>query len=247
MIIHSLSHSVALREELLNGESIKVCDCEDTHLYIDASVQYIHISSCINCTIMVAAVAAICTLDKCENVTLSVAANMLRVGNSVDCGIHTYTSTPPILYGDNRSLVLGPHNVAYDNLMKHIKTAKIITNTANINNWSQPEFMKCDSLCYIKLPNKDFMKMVLPEQYKENMLMLAPSEFLEVLNIRNNMFSEVQNQIKNGKLSHDQEKLLHVAIQGHFREWIVNTNQLKPIQDLVKMIDQEVHPFNQTQ
>jgi hypothetical protein len=33
--------------------------------------------------------------------------------------------------------------------------------------------------------------------------------------------------------------MLHVAIQGYFREWFVQSNQYKPITELVRMIDQE--------
>ena len=38
--------------------------------------------------------------------------------------------------------------------------------------------------------------------------------------------------------------MLHAAIQGYFREWFVNTNQYKPITDLVKIMD---HEFGQNQ
>lgn len=33
--------------------------------------------------------------------------------------------------------------------------------------------------------------------------------------------------------------MLHVAIQGYFREWFVQTSSYKPITDLVRIIDQE--------
>lgn len=33
--------------------------------------------------------------------------------------------------------------------------------------------------------------------------------------------------------------MLHVAIQGYFREWFVQTPNYKPITDLVKIMDQE--------
>jgi len=45
--------------------------------------------------------------------------------------------------------------------------------------------------------------------------------------------------IKKSNLTSDQEKQLHVAIQGYFREWFVQTSQFKSITDMLKMIDQE--------
>lgn len=49
------------------------------------------VSNCVNCTIMVAAVNKTCSIDKCENVTLCVASNYLRIGNCVDCTVNSYT------------------------------------------------------------------------------------------------------------------------------------------------------------
>ncbi len=126
--------------------------------------------------------------------------------------------------------------------MTHIKNAKITTHKTNISNWEKPLLMKCDSKSFGLLPTKDFSKLVLPSKFKENMLMLAPSEYLEVLNVRNNIFSEIQNLIKTEKLTHEQEKVLHVAIQGFFKDWVVNNKQIKSITDLLKMIDQDEKP-----
>ena len=54
---------------------MSIVNCEESNVYIDANVDTLLISSCINCTIFVAAVNKVCTLEKCEKVTLCVAAN----------------------------------------------------------------------------------------------------------------------------------------------------------------------------
>ena len=54
---------------------MSVIGCEESNIYIDSNVETLLISSCINCTVFVAAVNKICTLEKCEKVTLIVAAN----------------------------------------------------------------------------------------------------------------------------------------------------------------------------
>ena len=99
--------------------------------------------------------------------------------------------------------------------------------------------MKCERAAYELQDPKDFAKLVLPPQFKENMLMLAPTAYLEVLNQRNAAFEMAQAAIKAAKLTPEQEKQLRIAIQGYFREWVVSTNQIKGISDLVKMIDNE--------
>lgn len=55
-----------------------------------------------------------CTIEKCENLTLCVASNQLRIGNCVDSCIYSYTPNfPPIVYGDTRNLKMAPHNATY--------------------------------------------------------------------------------------------------------------------------------------
>lgn len=84
------------------------------------------INNCINCTIMVAAVNKTCSIDKCENVIICVASNFIRIGNSVDCTIHSFTQmAPPIIYGDTRNLTMAPHNVSYLELNNHLRAADI--------------------------------------------------------------------------------------------------------------------------
>lgn len=56
---------------------------------------------------------------------------------------------------------------------------------------------------------------------------------------RYKLFSNLQAQIKQAYLKEEDAKLLQQAIQGNFREWLVNTGSIKPITDLVKLIDQE--------
>lgn len=75
---------------------------------------------------MVAAVNKTCTIDKCENVTICVASNFMRIGNSVDCTIHSFTQmAAPIIYGDTRNLIMAPHNTSYFELLSHLRAADI--------------------------------------------------------------------------------------------------------------------------
>jgi len=71
--------SIKTLEELTPqyGSNIKmsIIGCEESNIYIDSNVDTLLISSCINCTIFVAAVNKVCTLEKCESVTICVAAN----------------------------------------------------------------------------------------------------------------------------------------------------------------------------
>lgn len=58
-----------------NNCKMNILGCDESTIYIDSNVETLKITSCANCNIFVAAVNKVCTLEKCENVTLTVAAN----------------------------------------------------------------------------------------------------------------------------------------------------------------------------
>jgi hypothetical protein len=81
------------------------------------------------------------------------------------------------------------------------------------------------------------MKLSLPKKFGEAPLFLCPQEFVKMMELRAGKFAEIQSKIKDAKLMNEQEKMLHVAIQGYFREWFVASSQYKPTTELVKMMD----------
>ena len=65
-------------------------------------------------------------------------------------------------------------------------------------------------------------------------LMLCPRDYQEVLDHRVAAFGKLMQKIKGAGLNPEQEKQLHVAIQGYFREWFVQSSQFKSISDILK-------------
>lgn len=110
-----------------NTCKMSIVNCDESNVYIDANVETLLVSSCINCTIFVASVSKVCTLERCEKVTLCVAANQLRVGSCIDSVVHAYVpSQAPIVYGDTRSLKLAPHNANYPTFLEHLRRASVL-------------------------------------------------------------------------------------------------------------------------
>lgn len=64
--------------------------------------------------------------------------------------------------------------------------------------------------------------------------MLCPRDYQEVLDHRVAAFGKLMQKIKGAGLNPEQEKQLHVAIQGYFREWFVQSSQFKSISDILK-------------
>lgn len=129
--LNSLNKCIATRnmsEISFFGSQCKmsVIGCEESNVYIDCNVETLLVSSCVNCTIFVAAVNKVCTIEKCEKVTVCVAANIIRIGNCIDSLVHSYTPMfSPIVYGDTRSLRMAPHNANYGHFVDHLRRANI--------------------------------------------------------------------------------------------------------------------------
>jgi hypothetical protein len=125
--MNGLNKCVNVRDNQIQNKDVRIVGCEDSYIYVDTNVQFLQITNCVNCTIMVAAVNKSCSIDKCENVTVSVAANFVKIGNCVDCTVNSYSQiSAPIIYGDTRNLLMAPHNASYFELLTHLRAADIV-------------------------------------------------------------------------------------------------------------------------
>ena len=169
---------------LVAGQDVRITNCEDSYLYIGTSVDCLQISKCVNCVVFVAAVTRSCSLDKCENVTVTVASEYLRIGNCVDCQVYSYThQCPPVVYGDTRSLQLAPHNASYPELSNTLRDAGIrmgdqAMQEARVSHFSKPLLMRVPRQSLSLIPPLEFMKMALPRKFGDAPLFLCPTEFI---------------------------------------------------------------------
>ncbi len=72
---------------------------------------------------------------------------------------------------------------------------------------------------------------------KKSDITLCPPPFLETLSHQKRLFEKMQADIKKQNLSKEEERRLHKAIQGYFRDWLVSSENSKKIQDLVRLVD----------
>ena len=242
-----LNRSVALKNQNeCNGKEIRISNCDESYIYINAGVKQVSIHSCREVTVFISAVSGLATMDKCESCTFVIAGSLVRVGNSVDCILHVYSPFPPVLYGDNRGVVLAPFNVFLNDLERLIESNGIPTSSINpkcSHNWSAPIELNTEQTAqgYSLMQPKDFFKLVLPSAFASGnpTVLFTPEEFVNAINIRDEYFESIQNMISKANLNEEQERRLHMAIQGYFREWLVSTGNIKGPMELVKMIDQE--------
>ena len=122
------------KSNLPEGIVVKIQNCEDSYIYINQLVDCLQIQDCVNTTIFCAAVKRVTTVSSCENLNLTVASGVVRVGNCVDCAIHTYTHYgPPVIYGDTRNLCLAPHNAGYVELNELLAKGGISLSVTDLN------------------------------------------------------------------------------------------------------------------
>eukprot|EP00330_Aristerostoma_sp_ATCC50986_P004434 CAMPEP_0114594530 /NCGR_PEP_ID=MMETSP0125-20121206/16184_1 /TAXON_ID=485358 ORGANISM="Aristerostoma sp., Strain ATCC 50986" /NCGR_SAMPLE_ID=MMETSP0125 /ASSEMBLY_ACC=CAM_ASM_000245 /LENGTH=253 /DNA_ID=CAMNT_0001794921 /DNA_START=254 /DNA_END=1015 /DNA_ORIENTATION=+ len=170
LYIQGLSKIVTIKDkQMCSNKEVRIIACEHSYIYIDASVRLISIVNCVNTTVFVASVKKVCTIDKCENLTVTVASNFLRIGNTIDSTINYYGSFNPVLYGDNRGIILGPYNGNYTDLIDRIKEAEIPISYKNIQSYDNPLVLneiEDDNMNHKIQKIDHFSAFILPDNFK---------------------------------------------------------------------------------
>lgn len=232
-----LSKCVTIKTDCTN-KNIKISQCEDSYFYVNTHVINAKISHCTNCTIVIAAVSKIVSIDKCENCQICIAANFTRVSNMIDSTVYLYSVSPPVLYGDNRGLCLGPHNVYYTDLSIHVKNSKLLLNNQGIKNFSFPTFFNDKKEQVNIIQPENFNTIVLPFEAKAPVVYkYTPKAYVDAIESKHSTYSKIQMMIREAGFQEEQEKAFHIALQGYFREWLMASGNIKSMNDIVKMID----------
>ena len=230
------------------NKNLLINNCDDTYIYINTNVSNCKISLCTNCTIVIAVASKIISIDKCEKCNICIISNFTRISNMIDSNIYLFSVYEPILYGDNRGLKLGPHNVTYNDLYLHIKESRINISQSSYKNFSLPVYLNNNSKEHINIIKpEEFTTIVVPFDVKDPFnYILTPKTYLDVIQKRYNNYANIQKMIKEAGFQESQEKGFHIVLQGHFREWLVTSGNFKPMNDLVKMIDEPfgIGPLN---
>lgn len=264
VIIKNLSKCTTVKSNLI-GKCVKIINCEDSQIFIDSCVTNLKIASCTNCVLFVVGVAKITTFEKSENCTLTICSNYLRIGNTIECKVNSYVFKEPVLYGNNIGLVLGPHNVIYDDFSLTLKSGRfnfepdkeyqLKYSGNNFKSISQDKLFSTPIVITQPLNTstsgtiktnfeiisiKEFSYLATPFNVTKEISQqhfLAPKEYLDEYIEKRALFNKIQQIIKDAELDSQQEKALHVAVQGHFKEWLINSGNVKNITDIIKVID----------
>ena len=246
--IKGLSKCVTIKANEYQNKNLLISNCDDTFIYINTNVSNCKISLCTNCTIVIAVASKIISIDKCEKCNICIISNFTRISNMIDSNVYLFSVYEPILYGDNRGLKLGPHNVTYNDLYLHVKESKLAIMQNSYKNFSSPIYLNNNNKEHINIIKpEEFITIVVPFEAKDPFnYILTPKQYLEVIQKRYNNYLNIQKMIKDAGFQESQEKGFHIALQGYFKEWLVTSGNYKSMNDIVKMIDEPfgIGPLN---
>ncbi len=146
------------------------------------------------------------SIDKCELSTICLSTNLLRISNSIDTYIYSYLLQKPILYGDNRGLMLGPQNAFSSDLATHLKNASLGVSKDNFKLWADPILMNCqDDKSHDLVNPKEFTRFICPFN-NDNSIHLAPKEFIDTIIEKEQIMEQVKQLVKVTNLEETREE-----------------------------------------
>jgi len=119
-------------------EFLHITSCDECTIYITAKVSFCLIAGCRDCTLIMSAVSGMCTIHNCEKLSVHVSAHSFKMENSIDSSAYLFCHVPPILTGDTRGIKLAPFNVLYSQMSSILQSAKMNLDPEFVDIWSHP-------------------------------------------------------------------------------------------------------------
>lgn len=225
------------------GRTVYIHHCTDSRIHVPTHVRFVSVVGCNRCTVFVGAATGICSVEYCDQVDVTVATRQLRVNNSLDCVIYTYTPQRPILYGDCRSIRFAPHNVFSSTRLKEI-VATLGKKSAK-NQWNNP----MDFTSARKSQKKRVASTTLsPDEFvpftsevlcdettvSTTMLYELPDEYTAALRQRDRDVALMREKIAAMNLTSEQTKALHSSLAERFHTWVSKSSKYRSLLDLPK-------------
>ncbi|RLO06718.1 hypothetical protein DYB28_015986 [Aphanomyces astaci] len=99
---------------------VTIFGCHDAYIYVLGPLRHVSVVASCNCKVVLGPASGICTVDRCDNTTVSATCALLRVHNCLDSTFNVFTPRRSIFDGDNRGCYIGPFNAQYPHLRLHL-------------------------------------------------------------------------------------------------------------------------------
>merc|ERR1719387_2327191 len=252
-MVMNLSRTTVFRHQrdIPNVTHLSITSCSDSVIYIAAHVPYVHVVSCVDCKIVLAAVSQIASMQHCERVSVHVATSVLKLDNCTDCKAYVYCRIPPILTGDTRGIHLGPFNVVYSELQSLLAQARLPLEEQHTSTWAYPvcatlgmgasmqgksgfaQSPDMDYTTYQVINPEVWLPTSIPEERKAQAHLVLPQVYWDAYaeHIR-----EVQSLLAQlASLDEPAKQRAQSITQGYFRDWLSHTGKTRQLVDLAKM------------
>ncbi|XP_062499820.1 tubulin-specific chaperone C-like [Corticium candelabrum] len=122
-----------LQASAASGQDILLSDLEGCTVRIYGTPSTIHIDQLTDCRIFCGPVQTSIFIDRCQNCTLVLACQQLRVHRTHRCHLYIYVSSKAIIE-DCSAIGFACYNWVYDSVAEHFKTAGL---DPSLNNWRE--------------------------------------------------------------------------------------------------------------
>lgn len=241
--LHNLQRELVITLKDTCQKSVRVVNCKHSVIYYLLPVEYVSISHCKHCTIVVGSAKLVLT-SFCENVKVVVACKSKMIFNCHDCTFYLGVNECPCLLGDNRHAKLAPYNTHYSALTKHMKLFNILVEP---NYWNLPKIYDSPTVgltephaTFSLLSPKDWNPMVVPLASHENAEtsqnpFIIPQKYAESVDEKIVQVKALRQKIKTGNLEQAKQVELQNAIQLHFKDWLLSSGQMQEVYNLTSL------------
>jgi TBCC domain-containing protein 1 len=205
------------------------------NIYLLMPLQHVAIFGCTNCTIILGTVSRMVTIEHCEKVRVVCATKFLRINHSADTRIYACINTRPVIGSGNKNIEMAPYNIHYPALEHHMQVAGI---NPKLNYWDMPICLSKD-VCVGPLPASLFSSIAIPFNVQGITVCNPcplPLEYSQELRRKTTIVNQLCEKIRQMSDNNGEGKRL---IHSHFREWLVNSGNLRHVLDLLYHDDKE--------
>ena len=264
MELHNVQErTILLHDGDIQGEAISISNCYNGFIYILAPASFVSITACKSCTIVLGTVSKLLSVEKCHDSKIICVCTRSRISSCTSSKIHLACVESSVLLGYNHDLKIAPYNTCYPLLESHMEHSRIscafnrwknieccctccmsrqIDSRVSNDSFEMPQSHILDpgQFEHFVIP---FSCCVSDEAAKRITRLTKWNPFTVPIEYRNPLqeklvsVDKLKEAMDEAVLLMDNSVKMYIQhqIQQQFGSWLLETDQLRQIEDLVRM------------